>query len=352
MAATTRPRESLVRAIRPGIEFRAAEDNQPPKLTGHFSVFDTWTTIRSSWEGTFLERVAPGAFTKTFAERTPKVLLEHGQDPMVGNKPIGIATVLREDSTGAYYEADLFDLPKLIMDGLRALAYDASFRFSVLKEHFVERPKRSEYNPEGLPERTIQEASVAEFGPVTFGAYPDATAAVRSLTDRFLMDALAEDPERLRALIEDRRSRTFTATAPNVRVTYGPKEPVRVEETRLDAEDLDCLGQMLALGAQYIAEQDEPDDAANIPRMEAVLASIAELVPVEVAEDEPADDEENSAAPEGQISEPAPPSEAATPTQDSKEPGLSVATTRTLAATTVDGLYIPNRKETSKWHLT
>ena len=31
-------------------------------------------------------------------------------------------------------------------------------------------------NPEGLPERVLREVTVMEFGPVTWGAYPDATA--------------------------------------------------------------------------------------------------------------------------------------------------------------------------------
>jgi len=44
-------------------------------------------------------------------------------------------------------------------------------------------PSRSTFNPDGIPERTITEAQVMEFGPVTFPAYSRATAGVRSLTD-------------------------------------------------------------------------------------------------------------------------------------------------------------------------
>jgi hypothetical protein len=55
----------------------------------------------------------------------------------------------------------------------------------VVRENLDQAPRASAYNPNGLPERTITEARVLEFGPVTFGAYDAATAGVRSLTDRF-----------------------------------------------------------------------------------------------------------------------------------------------------------------------
>jgi hypothetical protein len=45
---------------------------------------------------------------------------------------------------------------------------------------------RLEWNPQGIPERTVTQARVVEFGPCTFGAYKDATAGLRSLTDEFL----------------------------------------------------------------------------------------------------------------------------------------------------------------------
>src|SRR5262249_15218644 len=106
---------------------------------------------------------------------------------------------------------ELLDAPyvKDIAPGLRAKLYGASFRFRVLRDQFVHNPKPSAHNPDGIPERTIQEASVSEFGPVTFPAYAGATAGVRSLTDDCLIDALTRSPERLRELM-----RHLPATAP------------------------------------------------------------------------------------------------------------------------------------------
>lgn len=202
------PRDNLVRAIKPGIEVRqVAEGDGMPTLFGHFAVFNVWTEVDSIFEGRFLEQIRPGAFRKTFREQREqiKVLFQHGCDPFIGDKPLGQLTDLREDETGAYYEAPLFDASYVrdLIPGLEAGAYGASFRFSVMKEEFVEDPGASDHNPKGLPERTIQEARVYEGGPVTFGQYPEATAGLRSvsLTDEMIVRGLYRDPARMRAIM-------------------------------------------------------------------------------------------------------------------------------------------------------
>lgn len=166
-----------------------------PTMVGHFAVFNRWTKIDSIFEGTFMERIAPGAFKKTFRENGDQIraLFQHGFDPQVGDKVMGKPQVLREDETGAWYEVPLYDTSynRDIVPGLEDGAYGASFRFRVMKESMDQTPERSDTNPDGLPERTIQEAQVMEFGPVTFPAYNGASAGVRSVTDRYLRQRLA-----------------------------------------------------------------------------------------------------------------------------------------------------------------
>jgi len=95
----------------------------------------------------------------------------------------------------------LYDgIPPLVMSGLRDGQYGASFRFSVMDEDFNARARPSDYNPDGLPERTIRQAQVMEFGPVTFPAYPEATAAVRSLTDDYLRTVVMPTPPQITTL--------------------------------------------------------------------------------------------------------------------------------------------------------
>jgi phage head maturation protease len=209
------PKENLVRAASGGVTLRAvaapADDqaasenaNGMPTLYGHFTPFNTWSEINSMWEGNFMERIAPKAFAKTFRERIPAVLFQHGGDPQIGDKPLGAPEVLREDDFGPYYEVPMLDTAynREIIPGLEAGVYGASFRFSVMREEWVDEPGTSEHNPKGLPERTLKEVRCQEFGPVSFPQYPEATAGVRSMTDEYLIARATSQPDTLRSILE------------------------------------------------------------------------------------------------------------------------------------------------------
>lgn len=204
------PRENLFRGVYPGVGVRDIADGGPV-LTGHFAPFNEWARIDSHYEGTFLEQIAPGAFAESFARTTPKVTFNHGGDPELGDKLLGGPVSVREDEIGAAYDVPLFaSVPPLLLDGLRAGQYGASFRFNVESDEVVRKPDPSAHNPEGLPERTITAANVMEFGPVTFPAYAGATAGIRSLTDQFrprdtaevIADMAREHPKELAAVIQ------------------------------------------------------------------------------------------------------------------------------------------------------
>jgi HK97 family phage major capsid protein/HK97 family phage prohead protease len=224
------PRDNLVRAMS-RLDYTRAEgdDKGMPTLVGHFAVFDAWTEIDSFWEGEFMERIQRGAFKKTFSENGKNIrcLFQHGQDFQIGDKVLGAISVLREDSDGAYYEVPLFDTSynRDLVPGIEAGQYGASFRFRVMQEQFIQNPKPSAYNPRGIPERTIKECAVMEFGPVTFPAYPEATAGVRSstlrsLTDDFILEATAQNPEKFKTLLARRqglnKAKPGTAAEPKV----------------------------------------------------------------------------------------------------------------------------------------
>ena len=207
--AAERPPRDGVRAMFPGVELRAAEDGGLGTMSGHFAVFNRWTEINSTWEGHFMERLAPGAFTRAIKNNLArvKVLFQHGQDPQIGDKPLGPITDIREDGDhGVYYEVPLLDTSynRDLLPGLRANLYGASFRFQSVKEDFERDAKPGPDNPDGLPERTIREVELFEFGPVTWPAYADATAGVRSMTDDYFIDLLMKDPERVHKLLSTR----------------------------------------------------------------------------------------------------------------------------------------------------
>lgn len=197
------PRDNLFRSA-PTFELRAdGDDDGMPTMVVNFARFNEWTEINSLWEGRFLEKFARGAFKKTFREQARQIraIFQHGRDPQVGLKPLGTVDDLREEDDGAWGEVSLFDVDYVreLLPGIKAGVYGASFAFQVTRAEDVMEPKRSEHNPDGIPERTVKEVRLREFGPVTWGAYPNATTGVRSLTDEFIGE---RDPQRLRELAD------------------------------------------------------------------------------------------------------------------------------------------------------
>jgi len=195
------PTTPLIRAVPPTVLLRAAgadsTDDRLATLYGHFSRFGEWYEIDSYYEGKFLERTAAGAFTKTMKERADqiKVLFNHGHDTTVGGKILGRIESLAEDKDGPAYEVALYDTTynRDLLPGLRDGAYGASFMFRVIRDEWNDEPGVSEHNPKGIPERTVTEVQLYEFGPVTFPASEAATAGARSLTDRFIVTSPTAD---------------------------------------------------------------------------------------------------------------------------------------------------------------
>lgn len=165
------PNDNLTRQV----TFRAVPDTDGRTLEGYAAVFNEWTTI-DSWEGTFQERIAPGAFKKTLSERMPVLQFDHGTHPLIGSIPLGVFTALREDENGLFVRGRLSDnwLVEPIRDAIRDGAITGmSFRFRVIKDSW----RKGAGN---VPERTIQEIALYEAGPVVFPAYEQTSVSVRS----------------------------------------------------------------------------------------------------------------------------------------------------------------------------
>jgi HK97 family phage prohead protease len=178
-------RDDLIRMVdlpAAQIEFRA--DDEGRTLVGVPIVFNRWTEI-SGWEGNFLERISPTALNRTLQHRgnQVKVLFNHGFDPQIGDKPLGKPTRMDVHEDGLHVEVPLArtsyndDLIELMRSG----ALDGmSFRFSVVDEEVDKKPEKSDHNPRAIPERTVRELKLYEFGPVTFPAYEATTVGVRA----------------------------------------------------------------------------------------------------------------------------------------------------------------------------
>ena len=209
------PKALLTRAAT--FETRATDDDGFT-LEGYAAVFDSPTLI-DSWEGTFEERIAPGAFAKTIQERTPVVQFDHGHDIATGSVPIAAIQELREDKQGLFVSARMFDNPRVepIRQAIAGGAIDGmSFRFQVIKEEWAD---------EGdLEIRTIRELALYELGPVVFPAYEATSVGVRSLladippSDRAaLLQSLGVEAARMGTSIDAETEAGSTTSAPKVR---------------------------------------------------------------------------------------------------------------------------------------
>lgn len=191
----------VVRNAKNRIELRdeQASPDSLGKMEVRFSKFGQWYEIRSVFEGHFLERVMPGAFTKTIADNRDKMrsLFNHGFDPQIGQKVLGPVIDLREENDSPVMVVDLMNTSynRDLEPGLRRGLYGSSMRMRVVRDEVDLDPPRSQHNPDGIPERSIYEVSVDEAGPVTFAANPGSTSAMRSGTDAYYEQVRTLDPQ-------------------------------------------------------------------------------------------------------------------------------------------------------------
>lgn len=174
-------------------ETSEAADGTLGRLFVRFSPFNTRYEVNSWWEGRFIEHTEPGAFKKTISESkrsdgtfSTKVLFNHGGDLNIGDKVLAVPDALAEVKTDDYHgpelEGDLLDTTynRDLLPGLKRSAYGSSFMFEVIRDSWNHEPEPSDGNPEGLPERSIQEVRLFEAGPVTWPASPTASAGMRN----------------------------------------------------------------------------------------------------------------------------------------------------------------------------
>lgn len=182
------------KAVQRDVEFelRSIDGGDGLTLSGYAAVFDTPTRI-DSWEGRFDEIIARGAFKKTISERMPILQWNHGNDPAVGQVPIGAIQTIREDAKGLFIEARLHDNQQVrpIRDAIASGAVSGmSFRFQVLQDSWNDTPD--------VPVRTVKEVRLLEAGPVAFPAYEATSVGVRdadpaTTSDRAADEAPADD---------------------------------------------------------------------------------------------------------------------------------------------------------------
>lgn len=193
--------ETLERRYTAGlVELRATDQRR--SIGGYASVFNKLSRNL----GGFVEQVAPSAFNGSRGRDWPDVVarFNHDDNMLLGTTA---ATTLRLtlDDTGLNYEVtppeSRSDILELVQ---RGDVRHSSFAFRTIEDNWST-------SDQGYPMRTLTKVELVDVAPVVSPAYPDATAGLRSLADRF--DA---DLDEVRKMAEDNELRRFfVKTGPN-----------------------------------------------------------------------------------------------------------------------------------------
>lgn len=199
------------------LELRQAGDGQPATLHGYAVVFDSWSETLMDGRGRrFRERIAPTAFDRTLGSGTDiRALWNHNSDYPLGRTGNGSLRIFK-DGVGLRFE---LAIPKTTWGADAAEAIRAgivsgmSFGFSVPGDGGDTWAKPG---ADGIAERTLLDADLFEFSPVTFPAYPATRVGVRSVevpdfadesSSRAAVENNDEAHEEQRALLLEARQR-------------------------------------------------------------------------------------------------------------------------------------------------
>ncbi len=155
---------------------RQSEDGDVFDVKGYASVFNAETRIGDF----FIEKVSPGAFSKTLRNNDQIMLLSHGGLPIARRSSETLS--LKEDATGLAFIATLdsgdSDSRSLRTKLDRGDVDGMSIGFRVIKSEWEEREDE-------LDVRTITEMELFEISAVAFPAFPQTSISLRSAEQVF-----------------------------------------------------------------------------------------------------------------------------------------------------------------------
>ena len=184
---TAYPRELRTSALDDcGLEVRASDEGSKT-FGGHAAVFNSRTAIGNPLRWGWYEEVASGAFAKTLQESDVRFLIDHDSAKIVARMSAGDLR-LAEDDIGLGVDADLDEelsyVPDLVRNLDKKRITGMSFGFQVMKDDWstvsVETKDGGTVDAEL---RVIQEVRLFEVSAVTFPAYEDTDAGLRSAVE-------------------------------------------------------------------------------------------------------------------------------------------------------------------------
>lgn len=194
-------------------EARAASTTTSDKLAGYAIVFNA----DSHDLGGFIERVSPTALTRSLDAAKAGTLNIHGLWSHDSSQPLGSTRggklALSADDHGLSFELDTTRFTPAQLDAARDGDLQMSFGFVVRQDSWVQRD-------DGKYERTLIDVDLFEVSPVISPAYPDTTAALRSLEtwkgEARTADAYAENFEAFSQAVEEAQERLEEHSKENI----------------------------------------------------------------------------------------------------------------------------------------
>ncbi|WP_240687343.1 HK97 family phage prohead protease [Amycolatopsis suaedae] len=187
LAPTTEERRRLPLSTA-GVAIRADgdSDNGDERFHGYAAVFNTRTAIGNPLRWGFYEEIASGAFTKTLSEGDARFLIDHDSYYVVSRVSAGSLT-LGQDTKGLPVNSALDTELSYVRD-LKANVRNGnitgmSFGFYVVKDDWnTEEIEVDGYDePIEVDVRIIREVRLIEVSAVTFPAYEETEAGLRSV---------------------------------------------------------------------------------------------------------------------------------------------------------------------------
>lgn len=230
-------------------ELRATGSDKQPKVEGYAATFSGIADL-----GSFKEKIAPGAFTRTLADGDEVVcLFNHSDDMLLGRLSAGTLT-LRQDDKGLRFSCELPDtsVARDVYANLKAgNLRECSFGF------VIDGPDGEQWSqmPDGSMLRTLVSVRLFDVSVVTFPAYDNTSAAARNI--------LPDDIEkRMRAV----RATNQSQGEDDLGVVPFSKHDARSEDTYNSADEANGL-------ISWAEGEDDASRSADAPVKNKLKAS-------------------------------------------------------------------------------
>lgn len=200
-----------------GLTVRAADQGSDfiGVLTGHAAMFNSDSVAFEGAGKPWVERIAPGAFTRTLQENPDVVALwSHDASKPAGRTPETLS--IREDETGLAVEIRLVDTAtnRDLLTNIRAGIVDAmSFGFIPVRTQWEEQ--------QGRDVRTLLDVDLLEVSAVVWPAYPDTSIGARSQRQFRELRATAPD---LKEVMQERDA--FLRSTPAAAIITTPERDI------------------------------------------------------------------------------------------------------------------------------